>query len=990
MDILTFLKLVVPAVGHRYVAKLVTFDVDGKPRKGFWHYTCSSHTAMANRAMSMDKDGDVVYFALAGYADPVQRVRKGVPQVSPQGKPIMAKRTAELAKAAQAFWADLDCDPENPNKYPDKSAAIASIGQFVKASGAPMPLIVDSGGGLHCYWPLTKPIAAAQWELLAPRWRAALRTYGVKSDPARDMDIASVLRPVQTHNRKYGTEVTVRVLNKNPVQPTSPADFARWLANYKPVVTVKTGGISGPSRLDDLDGAAKQPSYAEEIINHCAQLREFRDSGGDSSEPVWRGMLGLLKHTEGGEEIAHQWSSGFPHYDEDETQEKMDRWETGPTTCAYFMSHEPERCEGCVFAQRQSSPIHLGYRAPTEDTPVPPAAPAPVPAAPAPPQPAVFNVPRPFGVSPTGGLTAPFKNDAGITQVEEFCSSLWFPVARVRTAEGTYQYKFEVRKPDGSVREFELPTSTIYSSKLVETLASYEVFMSHKQGADAFAKLYARAVCNMIASKATEVETYEAFGWHSNQTEFVIGDRCYDSHGQVKTIILGGNAKARAEGFLYITGKAEDWSSAINQLYDRPGAEPYQYAVCSAFGSILGQLHPEEAYRGIPVALTDERSGRGKTTVCLAGLRAFGDPRYMTINTEKGATDMARTTIMATHGSIPLLIDELTNISAEELSPLLYAASNGQDRARLDRNAQLKTQAGWNLSLYVTANTNLSTLLALNAGNVEAESVRLFEISTAQYPIPMVGLSEVNEARNKLATTAGAAGDKFLRALMKNVGAMPGIMEKLHRELRLAVPELETASFRFYRAHAECTLAAAYLLKRLGLVAFDMNLLKAWTISHLRTLCEQVQEHSNHDANDALHRMILHFSNRIIATVGFRRAKQGLEEPMRNVMGTPAGRRTFDDSKTPVFFRNKLFLNQQDVKQWCANHRVNMNRMIQEAREKGIILDIPNGPFQYLGQGTTITTGKVRCICIDMQQISGDISGVLGAVADSDDAEAQS
>lgn len=70
-------------------------------------------------------------------------------------------------------------------------------------------------------------------------------------------------------------------------------------------------------------------------------------------------MLGLVKRTVEGIDIAQEWSSGYDGYDPDEVDRKFDAWNAGPTTCAEFGKHS-RACGTCKFKGKVKSPISLG------------------------------------------------------------------------------------------------------------------------------------------------------------------------------------------------------------------------------------------------------------------------------------------------------------------------------------------------------------------------------------------------------------------------------------------------------------------------------------------------------------------------------------------------------------------------------------------------------------------------------------------------------
>jgi hypothetical protein len=76
-----------------------------------------------------------------------------------------ANRTKENVKALKAFWLDIDCgeakaevDPHTgrPDGYIDQAVGLTALEDFCEVVGLPQPTIVNSGRGIHAYWPLAE------------------------------------------------------------------------------------------------------------------------------------------------------------------------------------------------------------------------------------------------------------------------------------------------------------------------------------------------------------------------------------------------------------------------------------------------------------------------------------------------------------------------------------------------------------------------------------------------------------------------------------------------------------------------------------------------------------------------------------------------------------------------------------------------------------------------------------------------------------------
>ena len=90
----------------------------------------------------MDSQGVDAYFALATFEDD-------------------SGRKADNAIFLRSFFLDLDCGTGKP--YADQASAAQALSIFVADTKLPSPTLVNSGGGLHVYWPLTEDVPVSEW-----------------------------------------------------------------------------------------------------------------------------------------------------------------------------------------------------------------------------------------------------------------------------------------------------------------------------------------------------------------------------------------------------------------------------------------------------------------------------------------------------------------------------------------------------------------------------------------------------------------------------------------------------------------------------------------------------------------------------------------------------------------------------------------------------------------------------------------------------------
>lgn len=131
------------------------------------------------------------------------------------------------ALALSALWADIDIAVEGKAKEypPTLEDARAVVGLL----GMPPSITVETGGGLHMYWLLAKPMLAGAGEgyyttdymaSMTQRWqgmiRRGMRDNGWELDSTHDL--ARVLRPPETTNHKYGHAVTAVLHGEKPIR----------------------------------------------------------------------------------------------------------------------------------------------------------------------------------------------------------------------------------------------------------------------------------------------------------------------------------------------------------------------------------------------------------------------------------------------------------------------------------------------------------------------------------------------------------------------------------------------------------------------------------------------------------------------------------------------------------------------------------------------------------------------------------------------------
>lgn len=972
MDTLEFLRAILPEDGVHYVG------IMQEGRIGMAHHTALTLEDMAATIHRMDaKPGVSVYHACASYRE----LYVEVPDRR-TGELKKKRRIAENAAQVKALWADLDVGDDKVAKgkgYATQKEAAAAVLGFCQQTGFPAPMIVNSGGGLHFYWPFEEAIDADEWVMLGANFKAVLAHFGVLADPTRTADVASVLRPVGSHNRKYG-EKQVKVVKAAGPYPV--AQLREILGNLVSQYSLDVFTPLAPSSYGGLNDDLLAHAYpeievdADVVAEGCQQVKAMRDTQGDVEYEHWRGVIGILTFCKDGHAKAHEWSARRAEtgHGQNDVDTKFMTWNSGPSTCDFFASINSSGCDGCPHKGNIKSPLVLGRIEPTPETEIQQEAIVDN-------KPVIVDVPDDlpgykFDES-INQMVHYVRNKDGMLEAVPFGHYRIYPIARICQSDGTFSVRVRMHMPKKKLREFDLPAYVVAAGgqELAKEMGKYEHMITDNKDAAMHLTAYMRNALNRLVKETEEMHTMTSFGWKDGMSAFLLGDRLYKKDGTIHKVVLGGTAASKAQAFPVPRGTVEGWVEGVNYMYDRPGAEAMQYALCSAFGSILSPFG-ETLYKGIPLALTSSGSGKGKTTVCQAALYAFGDGNALTINGKQGMTDNARASLMGTYNNVAMLVDEITRIKDDELSALLYAASNGKDKERMVSKQGLgvvlaETQT-WAMSMYMTANKHLSLLLSSGQGNTKAEAVRIFEIKMDNYKMIELPTLEVSVANNKIERNMGCAGEKFIQWCVANVDEIEARFIATNKKLTEINAHTTHAEYRYYRQHAVCTLVAAGIMKELGLVGFDLGALQDFTTKHIDKMCADATEYNEVSHEEALNRMINYLSPRIMSTVEYRAAKdaRGPEE-VSNIHGEVAGRYILGDALGKEPLAGRLYLVKKEVRDWCLKNRVDYDSIIEDADSKGWVIHADDDRFQ-IGRGTNKVSPQVRCLILDTHRMAGE------------------
>lgn len=959
MNTLEFFQAVLPAEGTYFLALFKP----GSPAPA--HKAFSSLETLAEAVQQIEKANPSwsIYHACASYNQPFVEV---------DGK--KKYRVKDNWNKAKSFWADIDCGEDKALEgkgYATKKEAATAIVAFCTETGFPRPMFIDSGNGVHCYWPLSRAIPSDTWQRIAYALKSLFASHGLLVDPSRTADFASILRPVGSFHKKGQPK---EVVCKQLAVESDPKELALLVANLVKDIKVQQPPVSQAMLAAAAEANADLMQYAPtntptsviEIAKHCNQVAEMRDMHGEVGYEQWRGVIGIIKHCIEGDELAHEWSSGAQGYSEQETQVKLDTWNSPPTTCKYFNSCNPKGCEGCPSKDKVNTPMQLGRIVVKQEAEV---------------VEAIVNgekmevqIPEfPKGYRHDNGMLIRAMTDKdNIVHEVTVSPNLFYPMYRICKEDGTYSLKIRVHMPNNKTREVEINTACLASpQELAKALCQYEIAGSNTKDANLHMNAYMKDFLEKLKRETDEMNTMTTYGWSPELDSFLLGDRLYHADGTVRQVFVGGSARRLLPAFT-IRGTAEGYTKAIDYIYNRPGMEPMQYALMSAFGSVLTPL-VDSQYKGLIMSMAGGDTAKGKTTVCMTGLYAFGDADALKIaGGDKGATVNGQFGTMATLQNLPLLFDELTHVKSDIISSLAMQVTNGKGKIReqvKNNIVQLAETKDFALSLYATSNEGLHGKIAEAQGNSQAEAVRVIEINIDRYPDTKIDpeVEDIEPIRRTIERNSGAAGDLFIRYVVTHIEE---VAIKIAANSSRLSAQIKDTRYRFWKWHAAATLTALQITNELGITHFDHEKLYQFTIQLFEEMGDAVAQQNTITPEEALNKIISSLHDRIIVTSEYRDSRDGRGPEYVNLRGEPAGRYVIGNINTKdEVVAGKLFICRKEFVAACKPLRTEPEVVLDYARRVGVLVTYDK-KFT-LGKGTNVKTGNTNVVCIDQVKLEG-------------------
>ena len=751
---------------------------------------------VANKFLDDKQD---VYFACSSWIEATER--KGI-----------------NAKEQRIFWLDIDCGFDTKKRkwkdYETKDDALVALRSFTDNTGLPAPTIVDSGNGIHCYWPLTEPIDKAIWKPVAEGLKFLCVKHGLKADGACTADMARILRVPGTKNYKDETKpVTVVILNEGKATPFD--ELARLIPIH---LTDK------PKQKRPLDEATKailgnNSSKFRKILERCSkddgcpQLTHIVTKQASIEEPLWRSGLSIAAYCEDSEAAIHNISKRHPDYDYAKTEAKANAI-PGPHTCKQFESLRPEGCEGCKHKGKITSPIELGrviLRAIGADNVIQAKSEALG-------ETVTYHVPDfpfPYFRGKNGGVYKTVDNEEDEAVLIYDYDFYLVVILNDKDAAGFCAW-FKIHLPQDGVQEFIAPLTQLLSrDEARKILAAKGIVRNGKQLDEVI--YYIMAVIAAQQKQKPSTLMYKQFGWTKDYKKILIGNREISAFG-VKFVPVSEDLKDISVSLIK-KGSYDLWKKAIS-VYERPGMELRAFGFFCAFGSLLMPFFKSKESSTV-INLYNPDSGQGKSTILQAMTSVIGNPA-MNANVIQvwGDTGNAVINRMGYMNNLAAAVDEFTKVNADQLHDYLKFMATGRGKNRMDssgKNKERHNDTVFNLISVVSSNKDFRTVVLSENAKSSGEMARFLQIRIDEDKT--LTKEQADEYFELLFDNYGHAGEVFAQWIIANLDSIKAALKETQKAIDKAWNI--TGRERKYSSTLAAVFLGAKIARQLGIHNID-------------------------------------------------------------------------------------------------------------------------------------------------------------------------
>ena len=739
MSTMQFLDAVLPQQGNRIVVAIHPDRPHAPVQR------CINNTQDITKfGLQYEAQGYDVYVAIGGYKDP-------------------GNREAHNAQWHRCLRLDLDVNKPgeaNPKKFANKNEAINEFAKFMLALDLPGPLVVDSGGGYHIYWPFDRDLPLTDWLPLALRLKQACEDRGFLADPSVTKDAARILRLPGTTNQKPHLNGAVAAVKSFGGPALDPAVFDAKLPQLHAAQAQVPAALMTRAQMQQSPLQTPPAPYdIREVVNECLVLNDMARTGGAGyDQKEWYLMVGAVKqsmHTEqekyaAAYNMSKGWSKNGKVFDVADLNQMWNRPdERRPFSCREMAANPKAStiCKGCPhFANPLPSVSRLGTNQYIQDKLKAQQA--------AQPQAAYTNglpTSGPFVLMPNGVA----KVVDGKLSLDHHLSVVsGKPCKRVvhkgKPSDVPLLGPYTIKEADQSVSKTHGALTTLVigrpgtdgdvTVKLDSTQSTSADAMT-KAFKDASVHIHRNQAINFIVYMATflaELQNLKATshsvaqcGWDGG--DFTLGLTTYRHKATPRT---SRSADPLLEEYA-VTGDKAKWDRAFNIILNS-GADRQMLLA-------LGIATPLMAFSKLNAVIVHmlSESGTGKSTTADMISSIWGNPEKLRMSVND--TTNAQENQAAITGSLPLVLDEMTQLDGKAVLQRVHAFTAGREKQRLTQNGKAnRGDLFWNFLVFCSSNTSMVGRLLDNDSTDSGGVARVFEVALSDLP-----MSEDQQYKNK-------------------------------------------------------------------------------------------------------------------------------------------------------------------------------------------------------------------------------------------------
>ena len=758
MTPLEFLAVVLPPpeFGRYCVAELT------KKEHAFVH-TLEETTAPIKRWHDSKFD---IYFALATFGDDDNRL-------------------AVNARHVKSLFIDMD-------GYASKKDAAQALSAFLDKTGMDAlgnPYVVGSGGGLHCYWPLTEAVPIDSWKPVAENFKRLCRQENMAIDMSVTADAARVLRVPDTTNfkKKYATPRPVRILTEGDLFSFEGlASLIREKLTgsvYEPVAT-PTLDLPGQRPTKATPSATTVKLYENSITKFkpiwlatqndrgCGQLANYVEHAAeDGMEPIWRGLLSWTKVCEDGNKAA-VWLSKMHPYEPERMNQKLQSIK-GPYPCTKMDSENPGICPSCTHWGKITNPLILGRELAVEveekEIEVKLSSDSNVTAT------ETIKVMRPtpprgYSYGANGGtfMERTVENDEGVKSKKQV---MLLPyelfVVDILNSNGDHTVHMIALKPDGAVNVTMPQKAVVSKDETVKALANQNIVAAFGANNDKNLFEYVRASVEEASTSRPAIKVPDSYGWQADNT-YVYAGRIFSKGKPPVKVPMPGleNITVNTEP----KGTIEAWRDFMNMLIAK---KMWGHIAIILAGAGAPFMRYTGIY-GMTYHCASTESGTGKTLSLEAAASVWGHPTHY--RTGKSTSPVAMQQRLGLLNSHPLITDEITakNRAAPEWLPeflLDMTEGRGKERMESGSNKERLNLSTWMTVCLMSSNTHVVDYLTGGRNHSsEGELRRLLEFT---FDEALTWEPHEIEIIKSLQSNYGVAGYKLVEYMVEHADEFP-------------------------------------------------------------------------------------------------------------------------------------------------------------------------------------------------------------------------